>query len=300
MKWLALAVMVCFADAAFAQAPAEPADGPVWHGTVSLSNLYDGNINHEVTPTRSVGIVPAALLTFASSAEPLFEASYEIAANSYTGTDEWDRVSHSLSGVLSYRLGRRLRFETGGTSSWKGSSEDREVANEFGVSQRIAYRLVSSLRLIVLGVYRYKQYPDEPETSGPSPYAGMRIDQKWEDGARLSIGYKYQVRQSQSVRDRYARSAYSVEFSRPLVIDNDLLSFEVEYRRQRYERLIRVENGREWRTDRRILAGVAYELPTSARTAIRWTGGFETRSSNDPEKHFFAPTVGMNFSYRLR
>ena len=300
MRWAACLLALLTARAAYAQAPADPPSDPVWHGTVSVLNLYDGNINHELNPTRSVGIVPAMTLTFASSDEPTFTAGYEIASNSYSGTDEWDRISHSLNAMWSYRLGTRLRFETGGASSWKGSSEDRELANEFGVSQRAAYRMTRSTRVIVVAAYRYKQYPDDPGTSGPSPYVTTKLDRKLEDGTRFAIGYKYQTRRSHAERDRYRRSAYMFEYSRPVLADNDRFALEAEYRQQRYERSIKVDDHREWRSDRRVLVDAVYERPLNNRTDIRWMAGVESRSSNDPDKRFFAPALGMNLSYRLR
>jgi hypothetical protein len=293
-------VLLLVTRTAQAQPAGADSDGSRWHGTVSLSNLFDGNINHELDPIRSYGIVPAADLVFESSSDPAFVFGYEIASNRFTGTDEWDRVSHSMYSVWSYRLGSRLRMETEGGASFKGSSEDRELANEFGVSQRLAYRLRKSTRILVVGAYRYKQYSDDPGTSGPSPYIATKFDQKFTDGRRLTIGYKYQRRLSITTRDRYRRSAYTVDYSMPVFTAAERLSFEVEYRPQRYERLIKLPGRQELRADRRFLAGAAYERPLNRRTVMRWMVGVETRASNDPTKHFIAPTFGATVSYRVR
>jgi hypothetical protein len=292
--------MMLASTTASAQPTDTPGDSPRWHGIMSLSNLYDGNINHDVEPIRSYGIVPAAEIVFESSSEPAFAFGYEIASNRYTGTDEWDRVSHSLNAVWSYRLGSRLRFETQGSASWKGSSEDRELANEFGGSQRVAIKITSSTRVAVTGAYRYKQYPDEPETTGPSPYVAAKLDRKFAAGRRLTVGYKYQSRLSQSVRDRYRRSAYAVDYSFPVSRQDDRITFEAEYRPQRYERLIKVGNERVLRMDQRFIAGAAYERPLNDRASARWFAGVETRNSNDPDKHFMAPSFGMSIAYRVR
>jgi hypothetical protein len=294
------AAMLLASTTASAQSNGTTNDSPRWHGTMSLSNLFDGNINHDLEPIRSYGIVPAAEVVFASSSEPAFAWGYEIASNRYTGTDEWDRISHSMYSVWSYRLGSRLRFETRGAASWKGSSEDRELANEFGASQRVAFRITSSTRVAVTGAYRYKQYPDEPETTGPSPYIATKLDRKLSDGRRLTVGYKYQSRLSQSVRDRYRRSAYTVDYAFPLSRPDERITIEAEYRPQRYERLIKVAGERVLRRDQRFISGAAYERPLNDRATARWFAGLETRNSNDPDKHFMAPSFGMSIVYRVR
>lgn len=299
-KWLVVVALLLIADTARGQSNAADAHRGRWHGTVSLGNLFDGNINHELRPVRSFGMVPAGELVFESSSEPALVWGYEIASNSFTGTDRWDRISHSMYSVWSYRIGSRLRLESGGSASWKGSSEDRELANEFGVSQRLAYRVLQATRLVVSGGCRYKQYPDDPETSGPSPYVTAKLDQRFGSNQRISIGYKYQRRLSHAQRDRYRRSAYTVAYSTPVFTPTERLSLEIEYRPQQYERLIKVADRREFRFDRRFIASAAFERPLTKRTTARWTAALETRRSNDPDKPFFAPTFGVTIAYRVR
>lgn len=294
------AVILLSAGLAYGQSVDPGPDRPRFHGTVSLGNLFDGNINHDPTPVRSYGIVPSGAIVFESSREPALVWAYELAANSFTGTDQWDRISHSMYSVWSHRLGRRVRLESGATASWKGSSEDRELANEFGISQRVAYKLLPSTRLVVTGSYRYKQYPDDPETSGPSPYVAAKVDQRFAADRKLSVGYKYQRRLSRALRDRYRRSAFTVAYSTPVFRATERLSIELEYRPQQYERLIKVLDHRELRLDRRFIAGVAYERAINPRANVQWMAGFERRRSNDPDKQFVAPSFGVTISYRVR
>ena len=132
------AAILLASTTASAQSTDTTSDSPRWHGTMSLSNVFDGNINHDVDPIRSYSIVPAAEVVFQSSNEPAFAFGYEIASNRYTGTDEWDRISHSMYSVWSVRLGSCVRFEAQGSASWKGSSEDRELATSS--ARRSAWR----------------------------------------------------------------------------------------------------------------------------------------------------------------
>jgi hypothetical protein len=273
--------------------PSAPPPNP-WHLDLSLTNGFDGNIGHDVEPVRSYGVAPGATLLFENET---FAWSYEVALNSYTRTDEWDRISHGLHAVSTRRAGR-FRFETSGDATWKGSSEDRELANEFGASERVVFKLTSSTRLVASGVYRYKQYPDEPTTSGPSPYFTAKFDRRFGD-SRLTAGYKYQVRLSQDPRDRYRRQAYTADFSTPVDVDGDELAFEVEYRPQTYyQRSIKVGDHRELRRDRRWQVVASYERPITPRVSVVWIAGYETRDSNDPDKLYSAPSLGMTLRYR--
>jgi hypothetical protein len=308
----ALLLFVALAgNAANAQTPADPvrsgaesspaagSQGGEWQSALSLANVFDGNINHDPRPVRSYGVAPALDVSYVSSKDPAFAFGYEIAANSYTATDEWDRVSHDMFATVRRRVGRRLRLETEGGASWKGSSEDRELANVFGVSQRATYRISETMRVSVTGVWRYKQY-DDPGTSGPSPSLGAKIDKRLSGDRRLAVAYKYQTRLSTATRDRYRRNVYSVEWSGPVAAPGDRLSIGFEYRPQQYQRLIKVGGQRVWRVDRRVSSGAEYRRPVSQRVEVRWLCGLEYRDSNDPTKHFLAPTFGMTMTYRLK
>src|SRR6185295_4806779 len=59
-----------------------------WRLDLTAVNLFDGNINHDPVPLRSYGFTPAAAIRYDSRAnEPAFTFGYEIAGNTYTGTD---------------------------------------------------------------------------------------------------------------------------------------------------------------------------------------------------------------------
>lgn len=267
-----------------------------WQVNFSLLSAFDGNLTHDLLPLRSYGVSPAAALRYEPGGP--FVWGYEVALNRYTGTDEWDRVSHGLYVVMTHRIGP-LRLETGGDATWKGSSEDRELSNEFGVSGRIVWKVSDATRVLLSGGSRYKQYPDDPDTSGVSPYVGGKIVRRFGD-QRVTLGYKFQTRQSRAQRDRYRRHAYSLGFSMPIDLPGDTLSFELEYRPQTYDRLITVGDTLALREDRRVQLAAVYERPLSARANIVWFAGFERRESNDPRKRYTAPSLAVTVKYRWR
>jgi len=276
------------------------ADTGPWHLDLALSNVFDGNINHDPVPVRSYGIVPAAGVRYETGGDTDFVWGYEIAANTFTGTDQWDRISHGLYSSVEHRLGTRVRVEASAAATWKGSSEDRELSNEYGASGRTTIRLLERTRLSLGGGYRYKQYPDDPETSGPSPFAVLKVDQRLDGDRRLSVGYKYQTRQSQAVRDRYRRSAYLVSFATPIAPRGGRLEAGAELRFQHYERLIKVGSTRVLRRDRRLALDASYRLPVNHRTDVVWFAGYESRDSNDDDKRYRAPAFGMTMVYHWR
>jgi hypothetical protein len=273
---------------------------PRWHLDLSLTNLLDGNINHDPVPVTSYGVIPALRVGYESSAEPAFTWGYEIAANAFTGTNEWDRISHGVSSTYANRSWSRVRFETTGAAVWKGSSEDRELTNEYGISERAVLRVLSGTRVILTAAYRYKQYPDDPETSGPSPFIAGKIDQRLGGERRLTLGYKYQTRLSRAARDRYRRQSYTAAFSTPLG-RLDRLAIEFEYRPQVYDqRLIRVNGVRVERRDRRFVVDATYRRPLTARVDVEWHCGVEARDSNDLDKRYVAPAMGVAMTYHWR
>ena len=295
-----------------AQTPAEPgtpiaqttASGPLsspppsagqrrWHGQLSLANSFDGNINHDPVPLRSFGLSPAAAVGYETAA---FAFRYDLALNSYTGTDDWDRVSQGLFVAVTRRAGR-VRLETAGSATWKGSSEDRELANEFALTERVIVRASNTVRLVLTGAYRYKQYPDDADTSGASPFIGGKIDRRVGDG-HLIAGYKYQTRRSRAVRDRYHRQMFSIGYAMPVDLPGDELAFELEYRPQRYERLITVGDRRVPRQDQRFTLTASYARPISARVHLVWLAGLENRRSNDRDKEYRAPSLAMTLTYQ--
>ncbi len=261
-----------------------------WTVDLSLANRFDGNINHDVTPIRSYGIVPALAVGYERTRVAL---GYELALNTFTGTDEWDRVSHGAFAALSGRLGNRIRLETRAAATWKGSSDDRELSNDVGISERAAYAVREGTRLVVTGAWRFKAYPGDPATSGPSPLLSAKIDQQLPRDRRLAFGYKCQTRQSRAIRDRYVRSTFSLEFATPVSSRVDRFSIELQYRPQRYERLIVVDGRRVARRDRRGIAFASYSRPLNPRVTVAWEAGIEARGSNDADKRFVAPTAGM-------
>jgi hypothetical protein len=284
-------------------ANAEPVvdDGPQWGADVSLSNIFDGNIDHEQQAVQSYGFVPAGVVRFASSRDdPGMMVEYELASNTFSGSDTWDRISHALFAGFERRVGKRITLETEVEATWKGSSEDRELANVYSVAPRLSYRITRPLRVSVLGAYRYKSYADDPGTTGPSPYIGTKLDVRLPRDRRIGGGYRYELRMSREPRDRYRRSVWSLEFSTPVASRVDRLEIEGRVKNQIYDRLIKVDGVRVPRHDVRFALDVMYRRPLSATMDAVWVLELDSRTSNDPDKPYRAPMFGFTVVYHWR
>src|SRR6185503_3424025 len=154
-------VMLCSAaDGGFAQEQPRATEVPApggssWSAALSLANVYEGNVNHDVTPLQSYGLVPAFDVAFATPKSG-FTFAYEIADNRYTATNEWDRVSQAMESSVRRNVGKRIRLDATAEASFKGTSEDRELANMVGVSPRATFVLDKRTRVSVSGAWRYK------------------------------------------------------------------------------------------------------------------------------------------------
>jgi hypothetical protein len=267
---------------------------------VSLVNSVDGNINHDAVPLTSYGVIPGLALRYESSADPVVRLGYDVAANTFTATDRWDRISHGLFAVISTRAGKRWRFDTTGDATWRGASDDRELANVFGAEQRVQLRVGGSVRLSAIASYRYKQYPGDPDTSGAVPTIGGKTDVRLAHGHRFTVSFRDQKRLSRAVRDRYRRHAVSLGYSLPILRPDDRLSFGTEYRWQVYQRLIKIGSEQALRRDGRVVVEASYTYPLQPRIDMNWRLELESRRSNDAGKQYFAPAVVMGVVCRWK
>ncbi len=110
-------------------APAPGADRSS-HIDFSLMNAFDGNINHDPEPVRSYGLAPGASFRYEHRS---FEFGYDVAFNRYTNTDDSGSDRPGQIYAMAIQRAGPVRFETGGNVTLKGSSEDRELANEYAV-----------------------------------------------------------------------------------------------------------------------------------------------------------------------
>jgi len=267
--------------------------------TATLATSFDSNINHDREGVRSLGVVPSLGVHFQNSVEkPSFEVEYEVAAHNYTNTDEWDRVSHNF--VMSYRKhlfgGWSTRTES--EITLKGSSEDRELNNQYSLRQQLEYRINENSRLQLAAAYRIKRDPLDSGNNAIDPYVGLRFIQKLAGDKRLALSYRYDKNRSWGPRNRYIRWEYEADFATPIVDRRTRLSFDLTYKPRLYGRRVRVEGERVPRRDGRWIFETQLErvLRSDLRMVLMYR--FERRDSNDPDKDFKSNQAGIALTYR--
>lgn len=284
-----------------APAPTTPSRSDRGPFTFAFHNVYllDDNINHSRDdPHETRGAVFGLEATWKTPvSKPNFEISYEIARHFHTA-DEWDRLSHDVRASWEQRLSKHWNVETVGEVSLKGSTEDRDISDQYIFSPRLEYRFTREKRVRAYGAYRIRRYDVDPERDGNNRYVG--IEYLYRGGVRrLDLGLRYEVNRAESDRHHYTRWSYYAEYTTP-ISRRDRLTFEANYRPRRYDvRTVRVGDHRELRYDRNwILRAVAGHLLRS-NLELFAEYRFETRSSNDSDKDFSEHSAAAGIAYRF-
>jgi hypothetical protein len=284
-------------------AEARTAERPVVWFEAGFSTGFESNLEHDETNVRSFGFVPGLAFHFQDRpSSPSLELDYEVASNSYTNTERFDRVSHALIARFERRLSERWSVASEGSASFRGSSEDRDVSNQFVGLLKVNYRLSSSLRIEPFYGYRVRRYPDPDsfDQNAVNPYLGARIKQRLGDGRRLVFGYRYDWNRSKGPRYRYIRRTWDVEYTTPFLDDASRLTLDVAYKRRAYaDRFVEVGDAEVPRRDGNWWVFEAdWERRLGTKLGVRFGYKFERRGSNDPEKVFSAHQLAASIAYR--
>lgn len=267
----------------------------------SLSSFFDTNILHDEQSINSFGLVPSVGFHFQDDAEkPSFTTEYEAGLHRYTGTDEFDRVSQYFNAEYKRQLTSRFSARTTGEVSLKGSSDDRDINNQYSLEQQLQLRASASTRLSAFAAYRIKRYPlVDVAKNAIDPYLGGKVQQRLRGGRELQFSYRYDKNRSQGEKDRYVRRTFEAQYSTPLFRGkHDLLTLEARYSPRRYSRQIKVDGLRVPRLDRRWVFEAGYERPLKDDVQLGLKYQFEKRNSNDPDKPFNAHLFGVTFGFK--
>jgi len=293
-----------------AEATQTPADRPLkeqerlrrrWWVSMSLASVFDTNITHDEQQVGSFGLVPSFGFHFRDNVEkPSFEADYEVALHRYTNTDEFDRLSHNLSAVYRRQLAKRIYSKTTTEISLKGSSEDREVNNNYIFEEQIQYRFPFNTRVAGFAAYRLKRYPlIELDSNSIDSYVGGKIEQRLPKDRRVEFTYRYDHNRAWDPRNNYIRRTYSLDFETPLsIVRHDSVSAEFRYSPRDYQnRTTRVNGIRVPRHDDRWVFDVTYTRFIRPNLSMAVFYQFEKRNSNDVDKRFNSNVFGLTFTF---
>lgn len=158
----------------------------------SLSSVFDSNIDHDENNVHSFGLVPSLGIHFQSNVDrPAFEFDYETALHRYSNTSRWDRMSHKARASYERGFTDFLRSEITGEMSIKGSSEDRELSDQYALRQAFKIRASRTRRFNIFGAYRIKRDADDPGRNAIDPYIGASFEQRFAGRRSFELSYRY-------------------------------------------------------------------------------------------------------------
>lgn len=266
-----------------------------------FSNSYDSNINHDAAPLTSYGVVPGLRVRYLSSPQkPRYTLVYTVALHSYTNTDKWDRVSHQFNAIFAPEISDRLRAQTTATVAIRGSSEDRDISNQYLLAQEFEFRIDRNHRLYLYGTYRMKRFPDKPENNAFKPNVGLDFERRLPEGRRWGVGVRYEIKRLDNPRSDYGRWSFGLEYRTAYFAGKNQIRFGAKYRRKYYaHKLVTIEKEDVLRRDQRWTLGIAWQRTFGRGFLIELGYKFENRDSNDPAKLYHAHLVELAFVYDL-
>jgi hypothetical protein len=261
------------------------------------ATVGDSNIDHDLEARPDVGVVLSAGFGWRNRpARPNLEFAYEAAFHRYRNSPKWDRTSHHALGAFEASPGRRLRLHTLLDASIKGSSEDRETADQYALVPRVDLRLWRELTVRLEAAGRLKRYPS-PDRDHDALNNYGRAELRMRRGrARIELGSRYETNDARSDRYDFVRWTHGVEVDFRLG-SRDRLGIEARYRDQRYQRrLVNTGTGRAVRHDVRWIPALSWEHRFVGRPlALALDYKYEWRNSNDPDRDFRAHLVSLGF-----
>lgn len=269
--------------------------------TIRFANSFDTNIDHNADNLESYGAVPAAQLRYRQAmGRSKLMVMYLVGVHSYTRTNRWDRVSHQFKAAFEPGLSSHLRAETVADLSFKGSSEDRDISNQFQLSHTFEYRFDRNHRVQAFGTFRLKRFPGARKNNAFKPNTGLRYEQRFPSGQRWEAGARYEIKRVESPRSNYYRWTFDVEYRTPYLWRHNQLILKAKVKRKFYwTRLIKVDGDRTLRRDRRWTLGAEWRHKFSGDIQTSVGYQFEVRTSNDARKFYRAHFFDLSVAYKV-
>lgn len=266
---------------------------------VGYLTRFDSNIDHNEDDTDSFGFVPALLMQFRSGRiKPGFLLNYHFARHNYSGTDRWDRFSHLFVGIARPDQDGSFRLETRGEISLKGTSEDRDLSDQYQVQQDFEYRFSDDYRFHLYGTLRWKRF-ENVDRNEFKPNIGVELEQKLGDGRELEAGVRWETKEIDDADSRYSRWTFSLDYD-VQVSATSALEFSVENRRKAYRHdVVEIEDEDFLRRDFRWKFGMTWRKQLSDRFRFATDYRYERRDSNNPEKLFDAHLIDFSLYFLL-
>lgn len=262
------------------------------------TTLFDSNVENDPIGRKAYGVIPNLGFRYQVDwGKNAFEANYEVAQHVYNVSTKYNRNSHAADMSYERQFTDKFRSKTTADVNVRGSTEEREINNQFSLIERLEYRLDSKNRFYLIGAYRVKCYRIEDRDSNSSnPYWGAKY-RRYLGKAEVEAGYRYEKNKAQSARNTYIQQRYEVSFKTPLFY-RSTLDLNATYKPRLYAgRYVAVNGSDVPRRDRRWKFEANWERPMTDRFTLGAFYKFEKRNSNDIDKLFNAHQVGIAFRF---
>ena len=267
-----------------------------WTMLLRTAGVYESNIDHDAVAVPAYGGILGAGLAYRNRAvRPTFEAAYEVALHRFAEATPWDRVSHQGELGLEIRPADWWSLRTEGEITLRGSSEDRDLGDQYEVGQRLELRPARGTAVRLTGLLRLKRYPEAHERNAHNRAVDLELRQRLVSGSRLTLRGRLEANVARAPRYGYQRQTYEIELAtRPW--SRDELGLGLTFRSQRYrERLVEGPRGDRPRQDYRVEPAVEWIHRFHEGLTMVVQYELEQRSSNDADKEYSAQQVRVEF-----
>jgi len=275
--------------------------GSRWSLEAGQWSVYDSNIDHVNPPRADYGLVFMGAASWQNRvSKPSFAARYEAALHRYANSPKWDRLSHRAEADFEKRLSKRWTTETRAEISLKGSSEDRELSNQYSLLEMLDFRIVRGLELRLFGLARLKRYPaPDEDRDATNAYAGPALRARL-GGVRLELATRYEYNAARDERRDYERWVHAFEVLAPLG-RSDALDFGVKFYDQQYPYRIVDDGDAEGqpRKDQRLVVGASWQHRFGDGLGLEVAYKLDGRRSNELDKGYDAHQAAVSFVYRF-
>jgi hypothetical protein len=266
---------------------------------VRTGGVWESNLDHELHPRPAYGGFAALGLEVRDdAARPTVSLDYEVALHRYTVPTRWDRTSQRGGVELALRLGGHWVWRLDGGLSLQGSSDDRDLGNEYRGATGLAAKPAPGLTIELGGALRFKRYPDDSSRNATNRYAEVELKQRVGGGVRLAMGGRLEANAARSARNSYRRATWAFGLRlRPGAAD--AIEAQLKLRQQRYPaRRVEVNGRQVQRRDTRLNPVLAWTHRLRENLEVSLSYEFEARRSNDPDKGFEAHALSLVLTRR--
>lgn len=183
----------------------------------ALGSLYDTNLQHRHDGVASFGSTAKVGAGVQRRLGPASAGlAYALTVHRYEEDPTRSRESHSARAVVGLVAGPRVALTVTGDASIGGSSEDREIGNEYGLSPRIDLRLGASQRLRLTAARRTRRYEELGGRDAENLSLGVDYRFRSESGAAAEVGSRFEANRAARASSSFTRWTHRARLTVPL------------------------------------------------------------------------------------